>query len=70
MSVDAQKKTSWMGFPEPSDTGSIPRISAEEVAELMGNSDAASSIQLVDVRRSDLTVSLRNDFPNDSGMFP
>ena len=57
MAIDAQKKTSWMGFPEPSDTDSIPRISAEEVAKLMGESNAGRSIQLVDVRRSDLTVS-------------
>ena len=63
MAVDAQKNTTWMGYPEPPDTDSIPRISAEEVAKLMeeSGSGAGSSIQLVDVRRSDLTVSACSD---------
>lgn len=68
MAVDVQKIPSWMGYPEPSNTDSIPRISAEEVARLMGENgtDASSRIQLVDVRRSDLTVSVCSHYSRAS----
>lgn len=55
MSSEASK--TWLGYPEPEDTASIKRISVDEVAELIKNQGSSEpKFQLVDVRRSDLTV--------------
>lgn len=45
----------WLGYPEPIDVASIPRISVDDVAA----AQLTEELLLVDVRRSDLTVSLR-----------
>lgn len=53
----AQESKTWLGYPEPEDTASIKRISAEEVAEMIKKEGSSErNFQLVDVRRSDLTV--------------
>lgn len=45
----------WLGYPEPSDVSSIARISVDTVAAAL----PSSQMQLIDVRRSDLTVRTR-----------
>lgn len=52
----AQTGKMWLGYPEPSETETIPRISAEQVADVLRSDGGADSIQLIDVRRADLTV--------------
>jgi len=55
MSTEAPK--TWLGYPEPEDTASIKRISAKEVADAINNANGSElPFQLLDVRRSDLTV--------------
>jgi hypothetical protein len=49
----------WLGYPEPQDTASIPRLTAQEAAETLRREQgsAQKTLLLIDVRRSDLTVS-------------
>lgn len=60
--MTANESKTWLGYPEPEDTASIKRVSAQDVAEMIKNLGTAEpKFQLVDVRRSDLTV--RCDIP-------
>lgn len=55
--MSAQESKTWLGYPEPEDTATIERISAETVAGMIRNLGSSEpKFQLVDVRRSDLTV--------------
>ena len=47
--------STWLGYSEPIDVSSIPRISVDEVAAALP-SNRDTQMQLIDVRRSDLTV--------------
>lgn len=58
----APAPATWLGFPEPEDTASIPRVTAQELAARLrkqpeDGAQASSPVQLIDVRRADLTVS-------------
>lgn len=56
--MSAQESKTWLGYHEPEDTASIKRISVQEVADMIKNTGSSDrKFQLVDVRRSDLTVS-------------
>lgn len=58
MNSENGTSTSWQGYPDAQAADLLPRWSAEQLANRMRGAHSAGQLEIIDVRRTDLTVGI------------